>query len=134
MKPEQQRIAIAKACGWKQLEVDEEDFYWPGGKQTRTVLRWFTPEVQSCPLRLGGLKTEQLPDYCNDLNAMHEAEDKLRVSPLTYQPGGIGHYVCELSRLLNAPPGSIGEWYLIHATAAQRAEAFLRTVGKWEEE
>lgn len=24
-------------------------------------------------------------------------------------------------------------WMLVHTTAAQRAEAFLRTIGKWEE-
>jgi hypothetical protein len=29
--------------------------------------------------------------------------------------------------------GMSGEWEILTATAAQRAEAFLRTIGKWEE-
>ena len=95
MNPEQQRIAIAEACEWKQI---------PDG-------RWKLDE-----------KVEQfLPDYLNDLNAMHEAENVLTneqwwlfVEFLTEIRGG-GVALC------------------ISATAAQRAEAFLRTIGKWVE-
>ena len=59
------------------------------------------------------------PDYLNDLNAMHEAEKVLTLPERRkYRKTLLGH--CE--------PASIA----IHATAAQRAEAFLLTIGKWE--
>jgi len=57
------------------------------------------------------------PDWCNDLNAMHKAEKTI----LDINDG----YGWELSRT---------ECFTVwHATARQRAEAFLRTLGKWEE-
>ena len=60
------------------------------------------------------------PDYPTDLNAMHEAEKVLTLPERRkYRKTLLGH--CE--------PASIA----IHATAAQRAEAFLRTIGKWED-
>jgi hypothetical protein len=58
-------------------------------------------------------------NYCSDLNAMHEAEESLKGKQFgTY---GIA---------LNDIDGSL---WGIRATARQRAEAFLRTLGKWEE-
>lgn len=62
--------------------------------------------------------SNQVPDYLHDLNAMHEAQKLLK--PIEWE-----NYRQEL-------------WLLcadndIRATAAQRAEAFLRTVGKWED-
>jgi len=71
-------------------------------------------------------KTEQgyardCPDYVYDLNAMHEAEKGLvRLQWVSY-----------LRRLQTLCDESVT--WPIHATAAQRAEAFLRTIGKWEE-
>jgi len=64
--------------------------------------------------------THQLPDYLSDLNAMHEAEKILNTNQAADY--------CELLR-----PIICGCWRLVHATAAQRAEAFLRTLGLWEE-
>jgi hypothetical protein len=61
-------------------------------------------------------------NYCNDLNAMHEAEKVLVKMPekrITY-----AHY------LMNA---TCKEWAAFHATARQRAEAFLRALGLWKE-
>ena len=57
-------------------------------------------------------------DYCADLNAMHEAEEIL--SP---------HQRDQMRLRLNM---ALGDEYW-RATARQRAEAFLRTLGKWEE-
>ncbi len=60
------------------------------------------------------------PDYCTDLNAMHEAERTLSTANM---------YVMEvqIKTVLKAR-----EFYF-HATARQRAEAFLRTLNKWED-
>jgi hypothetical protein len=58
-----------------------------------------------------------IPDYCNDLNAMHEAEKYI----LDMHDG----YGWHLSK---------GVCFTVwHATARQRAEAFLRLLEKWEE-
>lgn len=63
-----------------------------------------------------------LPDYPNDLNAMHEAEKILQ---------HYGVFVDKLAEIMRQPRQGI---MLVNATAAQRAEAFLRTIGKWESE
>ena len=65
------------------------------------------------------------PDYLNDLNAMHEAEELFYAKPDTLE---CAERMRDYSKWL---------WliakYPLHATATQRAEAFLRTIGKWEE-
>jgi hypothetical protein len=99
MTPQAQRIAIAEACGWTNCEADT-------GVTTRYE---GTPSETTVRVRL--------PDYLNDLNAMHEAEKVLR-SPDT------GRYLHFLGEVSCGKP--------VCATAAQRAEAFLRTLGKWE--
>lgn len=59
------------------------------------------------------------PDYPNDLNAMHEAEKTLdEIS--AYEYANALDCICGETRFL-----------LCHATARQKSEAFLRTVGKW---
>lgn len=64
--------------------------------------------------------SEFIPNYCNDLNAMHEAEKSISKEQ-------IDNY-CDLLW-----PKGYGWFYAIHTTARQRAEAFLRTIGKWKE-
>jgi hypothetical protein len=64
--------------------------------------------------------TQAIPDYCSDLNAMHEAEKVLTIIEQ-------GHYWDYLKDLTDEG------FDQLHATARQRAEAFLRTLGKWEE-
>ena len=62
-----------------------------------------------------------VPNYLNDLNAMHEAE--------FYIPSGSGgfeQYVDWLEKLTHDQENPIT------ATAAQRAESFLRTLNLWE--
>jgi hypothetical protein len=94
MKPEQQRIAIAEACGW------EGETYGPSWCESVT----------------------KMPDYLNDLNAMHEAEAILTKTQRQF-------YQVKLMKLQKADYVA-GYWFLIHATAAQRAEAFLRAIEK----
>ena len=102
MKPDEQRIAIAEACGWKRLQGDEY-----------SITEWLHPQ-------LGLAKNEnELPDYLSDLNAMHEAEKAFDGEQwLDYLL-----YLCGVCNM-----------HLDSATAAQRAEAFLRAIGKWRDE
>jgi hypothetical protein len=67
------------------------------------------------------------PDYCNDLNAMHEAEKTLDFE----QAELFEDELCDVTfknnkRLENPPPWRFS---VCHATARQRAEAFIRTLG-----
>jgi hypothetical protein len=74
---------------------------------------------------------QNLPDYLSDLNAMHEAEKALTVA----QSERYAEFVLDM---LEIPPPFMGTarsaFLTGHATAAQRAEAFLRTIGKWEDD
>ena len=131
MTPEAQRIAIAEACGWVAIEQLKEGF---------DSRRWefYTMEPNGYPddneISVGDwvgkynpeAKLQALPDYLNDLNAMHEVEKVLSRGVGYHQPGGFGRYKTLLAEVC-------GEQRPIDATAAQRAEAFLRTNGKWEE-
>jgi len=99
MTDKQINAAIAKACGWTQVNAAHRSGKAPGANY------------------VGG---EFIPNYCTDLNAMHEAEKVLRDKELLFEYGmhisSSHHYE-----------------YLLRATARERAEAFLRTLGKWEE-
>jgi hypothetical protein len=69
-----------------------------------------------------------VPDYLNDLNACHEMEKVLT----------LGQRVIYADNLCIIWTGrddrAVPIWFWItEATASQRAEAFLRTIGKWEE-
>ena len=61
-----------------------------------------------------------IPDYPSDLNAMHEAEKMLQTVIGDISVADRMHRYAEL----------LGNE--INATASQRAEAFLRTIEKWE--
>jgi hypothetical protein len=59
-------------------------------------------------------------NYCTDLNAMHEVEKALEEKR--------NHYIDTLGMMYK------DSWEFATATARQRAEAFLRTLDKWEED
>jgi len=98
MTDEQINAAIAEACGLKKpcrkVKLNDKGFFVT--------------------------QHAKLPDYCTDLNAMHEAEKVLLWNK------GPGVWECYRNKLR----GKYGEDD-IHTTARQRAEAFLRTLGKW---
>mgnify|MGYP003655820001 CR=1 FL=1 len=96
MTPEAQRIAIAEACGI----VNEHHWGDP----------YYTPNA------IG----RDCPDYLNDLNAMHQAEESI-------QGANRARWMIHLCKITGD-----SFWVTNRATAAQRAEAFLRTLGKWE--
>lgn len=114
MKAEQQRICIAEACGW----VSKPDKYY------YDRIAWNHPSIKT------DRATQDLPSYLTDLNAMHEAE-KVFYSDSNQSV----RYAEFLLDVLQIPHPFIGTarcaFLTNHATAAQRAEAFLRTIGKW---
>ena len=68
-----------------------------------------------------------VPKYTEDLNTMHDAEKVLTEDQREQYLNSL-YKVCNPDSMLN------DAWNLNCATAAQRAEAFLRTIEKWEGE
>lgn len=94
MTDEQTNRAIAESCGWKWVR----SYQWTDSNGLN-AFSW------------------DIPDYCTDLNAMHDAEKTLNEEQWH-------DYVEHVA----------GTWeQAMHTPARQRAEAFLRTLGKWEE-
>lgn len=114
MKPEAQRIAIAEACGWRPAEDH------PQMGKVWTPPSWCA-DASHYPLN-------DLPDYLGSLDAMHEAENILPVVQRSFYCNYLMFGVP-----VHEPSGIFGHWQTVNATAAQRAEAFLRTIGKWKE-
>jgi hypothetical protein len=110
MTPESQRIAIAEVCGWTKIMFVKET-----GKLVGT-----NPKGNSFRLRV--------PDYLSDLNAMHEAEKVQEAKDFTFAK----QYWRTLCLVTGCHHGS--EWEAAFATAAQRAEAFLRTLNLWKDD
>ena len=74
---------------------------------------------------LGITRKTGIPDFSGDLNEMHEAEKTLK----GYQQ--IHTYVWHLSNRKDWETDF--KLMEVHISARDRAEAFLRTLGKWEE-
>ncbi len=112
MSPNAQRIAIADLVpNWRPSH---------GGKYCTTIKRSLDD-----PSSLPGIF-----DPLSELNAMHEAEnflsdDQWRIFKDELRDAVFRDYERNQER---------GEWMRYeHATAAQRAEAFLRTLSKWDD-
>jgi len=121
MSPEKQRTVIAEACGWiKCHECDDGGgcAFWWKHDEDRT-----------------GRATHFLPDYLLDLNALQEVEKGLDFDQQE-------DFINELSAIMGNDDGdsdSYLQWFhqeafaVAHATASQRAEAFLKTLNLWED-
>jgi hypothetical protein len=125
MNSDKQRIAIAEYCGWKDVRGVTHL-----GIPPENGMLFPYPEHHEEDWRLKPF--HGIPDYLNDLNAMHEAEKML------YNDKNQSERYAEfLLDVLEVPSPFIGTarcaFLTNHATAAQRAEAFLKTIGKWED-
>jgi hypothetical protein len=116
MTEEQQRIAIAEACGWQFIP----EYYH--GKDDPPEFTTVTPD--------GRHLCGYYPDYLNDLNAMHEAEKLLTEDQISNYGSFLKGKDNETVSLYAPEHREIAK--VAMATAAQRAEAFLKTIGKWE--
>jgi hypothetical protein len=99
MTGKQINAAIAEACGWKAVCVEGDSGFYKG----------FDNGAELRP---------DLPDYCTDLNAMHEAEK------LIYK-----HHWMWTAYYYAVGAGP----FSLHVTARKKAEALLKVLGKWEE-
>lgn len=111
MTPDEQRIAIARWVGYTfpQIEVSG---------------------LMNVEIRLNEELSDPPPDYPNNLNSIHEAEGKLIFSRRQA-------YYHELQKVMSRGMDVsclIAEIECCRATASQRSEALLRTIGKWKED
>ncbi len=113
LMPEEKRIAIAEACGWTKCRLAIRG---AGGGTRKPTAHGFPP---------GRNYEASCPNYLGSLDAMHAAE---KVIPKA------GNFLLYESRLKDivlrdwrgtGDGQSYANSFPIHATAAQRAEAFL---------
>jgi hypothetical protein len=105
MTNKQINAEIAEVCGW--TDIFEHPEFGLMGVESETH----------------GCRTA-IENYTHDLNAMHEAEKTLT--------GLNCHAFCEwLLDIVADSPDHL--WEVLTASSRQRAEAFLKTLGKWEE-
>lgn len=116
MNEEQINLAIAEVRGWRNIR-GQDDIDAVGN--VMAGVWWFGKPPH------GGDDT-LLPDHCNDLNAMHEVEETLDDQQYTAFSDYLYDAECQRQK-------DTKKWRWLSATARQRAEAFLRTIGKWEE-
>lgn len=136
MNPRDQRVAIAETCGvqtiyWK-ARYDNHgapDFHIADSKE----------EAEEWPFKDLGVESfvhfGKIPDYTNDLNAMHEAEKhlvslKLPTIAMACYNGWLNYLICGKAQ---QEMDTTGTFSLLTATSAQRAEAFLRALSLWVE-
>lgn len=114
MTDQEINIAIAEACGWTYVSR------YGGRTKHATWAKWKVRNPEE------NQNSHDLPNFCDDLNAMHEAE-KVLADDCPYREALVA--VCKRD--------FVGQYFTsvdcIRATARQRAEAFLRTLGKWRE-
>ena len=118
MKPEQQRIAIADACGWTCCG-QVQGLNPHGLVPWRKIVDYTTRQILNHEIPM-----DTLPDYLNNLNAMHEAEKALNPIQAAEYAKILTSIAWQSEQPVFAP---------MTAKADQRAEAFLRTLGLWEE-
>ena len=110
MTDEQMRIKIAEACGWTPFEMHglylSRWTLWSKGNESK--------------------KLHELPDYINDLNAMHEAE---KVFTTAEQQNKYQAEIAEIAWGCEEMGHRQVVFNQLTATARQRAEAFIRTLG-----
>lgn len=114
MTLEQQRIAIAEACGWTDISLDEPDVF-----EFQALIGF--PPIQKAVKIL-------VPNYTADLNACHEME-----KTLFDQDYGPASYGLTLGTRRSSEGCPIKESQLWHATSAERCKSFLIVKGLWKE-
>jgi hypothetical protein len=116
MTEHEQRVAIAEWMGWRFLEPESGMCLHPDG---------------------GRVPAKLVPDYVGDLNAVREATIKLTSA----QKEQFLHWLMGICQgQAKAAYGFVSDdaftalWMGTFASAAQRAEALLRTLGLWKED
>jgi len=116
---EQKRIKLAEAAGWKGISKTYLEGYapWRPVAYEKRINKTPVKEFHNIPL-------DPLPDYFNDLNAVHELEMKLDNEYPTHNREFFRKQLRKICQPL---------LHEVHATATQRAEALGLTLNLWTE-
>ena len=116
MTQEQKRIKLAEAAGWKRAGLINE---------------WLRPSREHIPqFHSSWVGLDSLPEYFNELNAVHELEKVLNAGQINTYLGKLYGYTKPAK--VGANPWEIISFRVaVHATAAQRAEALGKTLNLW---
>ena len=117
MTQEQKRIKIAEKAGWRFHPLTEH--LYSEQEKAEAIMCWVRPGNDPWQM-------DRVPDYFNDLNAMHDAEKSL-LNGFEDEPESSEPWSDYLTNLILACPAHLS----YHATAAQRAEAFGLTLNLW---
>jgi hypothetical protein len=124
MTPTEMNLAIAEWCWVVRIRSKEEC--------DALYQEWLKEQPHphaelTCPHPIEMLKGKEIPDYCGDLNAIQDA--------IFSQCWGDSDEVAYYEQLREiCDPHNQDPFAVCCATAAQRAEALLRVLGKWREE
>ena len=127
MNPLEQRIEIAKMDGWKiRAGICLGGWIINDGKRDVGSF-WFdrekTPTLKDC--------IEAIPDYLNDLNAIHGIMLSCRDKKI---PGTTNVFKFEYPKILRTIRTLWKtEFDYLNVSAGEQAEALLRTIGKWKD-
>ncbi len=124
MTPESQRVAIATYCGWRFIPMRGglHGYFYLNIKKSDI------PIAEKGGLR-GATGVYDLPDYVNDLNAMSAAWESL---PTVEMRVSFHNWLLIIVRRRCKSSTDIDTWCVMeNAHAPERAEAFIRTIGKW---
>lgn len=127
MKPESQRIAIGEACGITVKEYTRNDHRKCFCVQDRNgiCIGDFGAPLNATVTLADAV--HYLPNYLNSLDVMHEAE-----KVLTDEQGSMYRHILSMNSDGPLAKYLTVERAMCHATAAERAEAFLKATSKWE--
>jgi hypothetical protein len=125
---DQINVAIAEHLGWHAENSQNKFSALIFNPQGNSAKRWVK--------NTGGewvdmwINGAHFPSYCTDLNACHEMEKHIHRS----QMQAYCHYInSTVQGTMDVSTNMMLYFSHVHATARQRAEAFLRAVGKWKE-
>jgi len=112
MTLQEKRIKIAEACGWKLANRVLPEY------ANSAIMCWICPGDSEW-------EESQIPDYFNDLNAMQFAEKVLTENVTYMQRHAFNNYAYRLIEMCKHQCNAVS------APAAQRAEAFGKTLNLW---
>jgi hypothetical protein len=121
MTDQEINIAIAQACGWHTFGL------WNGNAKQVAA---YPPDES---------RSKIIPNYCRDLNAMHEAEDELDGLSVNTKSIYYDYLLLGVSEFWEHKDSGFKrepfnrDWAVLRSTSRQRAEAFLRCKGLWRE-
>ena len=122
MKPEEQRIAIATACGW--LGISEQFLVGYAPWRPVPYKKRILGNIEDIPL-------DPLPDYINNLSAMREAV--MTLNSAENDAKGLAAKFCEELESIHERDADCWIECAV-SSASQLAEAFLKTIKLWKKQ